>query len=119
MARRRRHLYRGGAEKRELREFQERYGEEHGKEVYGAVVGKTAAEQAREQGGVKIEHVRGHIATSDRGTRFRVRPHEARVTGTFAHSAPHSYGHHSGRCDGACRRGIRPHKHRRGSSRRG
>ena len=104
------HLYRGG--EAELREFERRYGKEHGRQVYGEVVGKVAREQAsHERGGVKLEHVQGHISFSREGRPERVRPHLA-----YVHAAPHSYGHHSGRCDGACRKGARTHKHRRGSS---
>lgn len=35
------HLYTHGGKKRNLREFQARYGQQHGKEVYGAVVGQV------------------------------------------------------------------------------
>lgn len=44
MATRRRkegHLYRDGAKRKEMRKFEDRYGKRKGKEVYGAVVGKT------------------------------------------------------------------------------
>lgn len=96
------------------REFERRYeGEGYTKEradrIYGATVEKVAEEQAgHEPGGVKVEHVRGHIAYSDRGRRYRVRTHEARVR---AHAQSHSRGHHGGLCDAACRRGRRSHSH--------
>ncbi len=109
-----RRLYRGGAKGPELREFEARYGPEHGQVVYGEVIGKVAREQAAEHGGVKVEKIPGHISFSSEGLREHVRAHDA-----YVHAVPHSYGHHSGRCDGACRRGSRPHRHRRGSSRRG
>ena len=38
--RKRRHLYRYGAKKYMIREFEKRYGKRKGKEIYGAVVGK-------------------------------------------------------------------------------
>lgn len=107
MSRRERHLYRDGAKRRELSEFERRYGSRHGKEVYGEVVGKVAREQAEERGGEKVEEVRAHYAERD-GTRFKVRAHEAVVV---AH--PHSRGEHSGRCSAACRRGEIAHRHRR------
>ena len=111
-----RRLYRGEENREsELRDFERRYGKEHGREVYGEVVGKVAREQAaHEPGGVKLEHVKGHISFSREGRPERVRPHLA-----YVHAAPHSYGHHSGRCDGACRKGARAHRHRRGSSQSG
>lgn len=97
------------------RDFERRYGKEHGDEVWRETIGKTAAEQAASSpGGVKREHVPGHISFSKSGTPFRVRPHDA-----YVHAMPHSYGHHGGKCGPECRRGIVPHKHRRGSSRRG
>ena len=34
------HLYRFGAKEREERKFEEEYGKEKGKRIYGAVVGK-------------------------------------------------------------------------------
>ena len=40
MATRMRHLYRYGAKKYMIREFEKRYGKRKGKEIYGAVVGK-------------------------------------------------------------------------------
>lgn len=76
----RKHLYRGGAERAEERAFERRYGRRKGRRVYGAVVGKVAREQAAEQGGEKTEEVRAHSSTSSRGRRFRVREHEAVVT---------------------------------------
>ncbi len=113
MARGRRRFYRQGGEREELADFQRRYGDERGREIYGATVGKVAREQAGDRpSGVKIEHVKGHISFSREGRPEHVAPHLA-----YVHAVPHSYGHHGGRCDGACRRGARPHKHRRGSSR--
>jgi hypothetical protein len=38
--RRMKHLYRYGAKKYMIREFEKRYGKRKGKEIYGAVVGK-------------------------------------------------------------------------------
>lgn len=123
MARRRpRYLYRNAEERERVeREFERRYGGgrsetgESPREIYGATVGKVAREQAaHEPGGVKVEHVPGHISFSREGDREWVRSHEA-----FVHAHPHPHGHHGGRCDGACRKGVRAHKHRRGSSRRG
>lgn len=99
------------------REFEKRYGKEHGDLVWRETIGKVAREQAAmSPSGTKVEHVPGHISFSSRGKPYRVRPHAAYVD---AH--PHSYGHHAGRCDPACRRGVRPHKHPRGrgSTRRG
>jgi len=107
MSRRDGHLYRDGARKRELAEFEDRYGKTRGKEAYGATVGKVAREQAAERGGEKVEDVRAHYAERD-GKRYEVRAHEAVV---LAH--PHSRGEHSGRCSAACRRGEIGHKHRR------
>ena len=111
-----RHLYRNARDREaEIRDFERRYGKEHGREVYNEVVGKVAREQAaHEPGGVKVEHVKGHISFNSRGAREVVRPHEA-----FVHAHPHSHGHHGGRCDGGCRRSAQSHKHRRGSSARG
>ncbi len=47
--------------------------------------------------------------------------HARRSTRSYVYYTAHRHkrGHHGGPCDGACRRGIRPHKHRSGSSRRG
>ncbi|MGI0151950.1 MAG: hypothetical protein ACREC5_08450 [Thermoplasmata archaeon] len=91
------------------REFEARYGKEHGDLVWRETLGKVAREQAAESPrGVKIEKIPGHVSTSDRGTKFRVRSHEARV---IAH--PHSHGEHSGPCSTACRRGDVAHKHKR------
>jgi len=98
------------------REFERRYeaegySKERADRIYGATVGKVAEEQAAERpGGVKVEQVKGHIAYSDRGTRYRVRPHAARV---HSHPHPHPRGHHGGTCDGECRRGRRAHTHGR------
>ena len=39
------HLYREGAKRGELRKFENRYGKEKGKRVYGAVVGKVKRER--------------------------------------------------------------------------
>lgn len=107
----RQHLYSEASK----REFEERYGKEHGDLVWQETIGKVAREQAAQQpGGVKVEHIPGHVSFSSSGKRERARPYDA-----YVHARPHSYGHHAGRCDGACRRGVRPHKHRRGSTRRG
>ena len=115
MARRRGHIYRDGAEGRELREFEARYGPEHGREVYGAVVGKVAREQAAYRpGGVKVEHIPGHISFSSKGQREWVRGSER-----YVHAHPHSRDHHGGRCGSECRRAMTGHRHRRGSSRGG
>ena len=43
----RRRLYRKGAKKRELREFQRRYGAKKGAYIYGATVGKVKRERKR------------------------------------------------------------------------
>lgn len=107
---RRRKLY-SDASKRDFERHYENegYSKERADRIYGATVGKVAAEQAAERpGGVKVEEVRGHVAYSDRGTRFRVRPHTARV---HAHAHPHSRGHHRGACDGECRRAHHAHAH--------
>lgn len=109
---RRRKLY-SDASKREFerRYENEGYSKERADRIYGATVGKIAAEQAAERPvGAKVEEVRGHIAYSDRGTRFRVQPHTARV---HAHAHPHSRGHHSGTCDVECRRAHHAHTHSR------
>lgn len=45
-----RHLYRNGAEPREMREFEERYGKKKGDYVYGATVGKVKRERAAKRG---------------------------------------------------------------------
>lgn len=107
---RRRKLY-SDASKREFeRRYEaEGYSKERADRIYGATVRKVAEEQAAKRPGeVKVEQVRGHIAYSDRGTRFRVRPHPARV---HAHAHPHSPGHHGGTCESECRRGRRGHTH--------
>jgi hypothetical protein len=39
------HLYRNGAKKNELREFQKEYGKKKGEYVYGATVGKVKRER--------------------------------------------------------------------------
>ena len=44
------HLYRQGGKRKELPKFQERYGKEHGKYVYGAVVGKVYRERQQKRG---------------------------------------------------------------------
>lgn len=82
MARRRaKHLYSEASKE----DFERRYGKEHGDLVYGETIGKVSREQAAVRPmGVKVEHVRGHIALSDRGARFRVRSHDA-----YVHAAPH------------------------------
>ncbi|MCI4317670.1 MAG: hypothetical protein L3J96_03960, partial [Thermoplasmata archaeon] len=76
MARRRR-LYSPGSQREFERRYEaEGYSKERADRIYGATVGKVAAEQAAlRPGGVKVEQVKGPIAYSDRGTRFRVRPH--------------------------------------------
>lgn len=48
--RRNAHLYTHGGEAAHLPEFQARYGTEHGKEVYGAVVGKVRRERMAKTG---------------------------------------------------------------------
>ncbi|MDG6968263.1 MAG: hypothetical protein JRN50_02255 [Nitrososphaerota archaeon] len=48
MSRERGHLYTHGGRRRNLPEFEKRYGREHGKEVYGAVVGKVRRERMAE-----------------------------------------------------------------------
>ena len=40
------HLYRDGAEKGEIRDFQRRYGKRKGRAIYGAVVGNVKRERA-------------------------------------------------------------------------
>jgi hypothetical protein len=93
----------------------EGYSKERADRIYGATVGKVAEEQAEhEPGGVKVEQVKGHIAFSDRGRRYRVRPHKAQVR---AHAQHHGRGHHRGLCDAACHRGRRSYSH--GESRGG
>jgi hypothetical protein len=109
MARRRR-LY-SDASKREFeRRYEaEGYSKERADHIYGATLGKVAEKQAGlEPGGVKVEHVQGHIVFSDRGRRYRVRPHEAQVR---AHAESHGRGHHVGSCDATCRRGQKSHSH--------
>lgn len=97
------------------REFEKRYGKERGDRIWGETMNKVAHEQAANSpSGVKRETIPGHISFSSRGSRERVRGHYA-----YVHAAPHSRGHHAGPCDGSCRAGMRAHKHRRGSSRRG
>ncbi|MGC2359234.1 MAG: hypothetical protein WA691_02880 [Thermoplasmata archaeon] len=92
------------------REFEERYGKEHGDLVWRETLGKIAREQAaRSPTSVKVEHIPGHVSITSRGRPFRVRPHSA-----YIEAHPHGRGHHGGRCDGACRRGVKPHRHRRG-----
>ena len=89
--------------------FEERYGKAHGDLVWRETLGKVAREQAAASpSGVKLEHIPGHVSTSDRSKRFKVRPHEAYVV---AH--PHSHGEHAGRCSAACRRGEIAHRHKR------
>lgn len=106
------HLY----TEEEREDFRRRYGK-RGDEVFGETLGKVAREQAAARpGGVKVEHVEGHVAFSDRGPGFRVRGHEA-----FVHAHPHGRDHHAPPCGPGCRHAMRSHKHRRGrgSSRRG
>lgn len=43
------HLYRFGAKRGELRKFENRYGKEKGKHVYGAVVGKVKRARAKKE----------------------------------------------------------------------
>ncbi len=93
----------------ERRDFEERYGKEHGDLVWRETLGKVAREQAEKRPrGVKVEHVPGHISFSSKGTPEKVRPHTAHVT-----MHPHSYGEHSGPCSGPCRRGEVGHTHKR------
>jgi hypothetical protein len=107
------HLYRGESGEKTREEIERRYereGEtpEEAKESYGRIVGTVAREQAaRNSSGTKVEHVEGHIAFSDTGKRFEVRPHEALV-----HAERHSVGHHGGACGRDCRKGLVPHQHR-------
>lgn len=97
------------------REFERRYGKEHGDLVWGETMGKVAREQAeRSPSGVKVEHIPSHISFSKTGKREVVEAHEARI---YAH--PHSRGEHAGRCTAACRRGSVAHRHVRGRRRRG
>jgi hypothetical protein len=108
-ARRPRHLDSEAAR----REFENRYGKDHGDLVWRETLGKVAREQAaRSPSGTKVEEIPGHVSFSSKGKEFRVRPHEATVV---AH--PHSYGEHAGRCSAACRRGEVPHRHKRRSRR--
>ncbi len=95
----------------EREEFERRYGKEHGDRVWGATLAKVAEEQAaRSPSGVKVEEIPGHVAYSDRGRRYEVRPHEARF-----HAHPHSRGSrdHDGPCSRDCRAGRVPHPRRR------
>jgi hypothetical protein len=103
------HLYDDGAEAAERRAFEKEY-PGRGDDVYGRVINKVSREQAEKRpGGVKVEHVEGHVAFSDRGKRFFVRPHPMRVS---AH--PHGHGEHRGPCSVDCRAGRVPHSgHRR------
>lgn len=111
MARRRRLYSPESRQEFERRYEAEGYSKERADRIFGASVGKVAAEQAAESpGGVKVERVEGHTAYSDRGTRFQVRPHTASVR---AHAHPHGRGHHGGTCDGDCRRGRVAHTHGR------
>lgn len=103
------HLYRDGAKEAELREFEKRYGVEHGRDVYGETVGKVARERAAENGGETRELVKGHMSFSSKGTPYEVKGHFSYVD---AH--PHGRGHHAGRCDSNCRRGVTEHRHKRG-----
>ncbi len=95
----------------ERKRFEERYGKEHGDLVWRETLGKVAREQAAESpSGVKVERIPGHVSYSERGSREWVRPHEA-----YVEAHPHGSRHHGGKCGSACRRGITPHRHRRGS----
>jgi hypothetical protein len=53
-----RHLYRNGARERELERFEEEYGIEKGKRVYGATVAKVHAESVRKGTKPRTERVR-------------------------------------------------------------
>jgi hypothetical protein len=44
------HLYRFGSQRKELMKFEDAYGKEHGRYVYGATVGKIARERLRKRG---------------------------------------------------------------------
>lgn len=111
MARRRRLYSPESRQEFERRYEAEGYSKERADRIFGATVGKVATEQAAERpGGIKVEQVKGHVAYSDRSTRFRVRPHSARI---HAHAHPHARGHHRGTCDGECRSGRRAHLHGR------
>jgi hypothetical protein len=109
-------LYRDGAQDAEMREFERRYGVEHGDVVYGETVGKVARERAAANGGEIRERIKGHMSISSKGTPFEVRPHFSEV-----HAHPHGRGHHGGRCAPGCARASVAHRHRRGrgSSRHG
>jgi len=45
MVKKTKHLYRFGAKRGQLRKFENRYGKNKGKKVYGAVVGKVKRER--------------------------------------------------------------------------
>ncbi|MHB8351125.1 MAG: hypothetical protein ACYDFT_00275 [Thermoplasmata archaeon] len=101
----RKHLYSEDSEK----SFEARYGKKHGDDVWGETMGKVAREQAAHHpSGTKVEEVKGHIAFSDMGNEYHVRPHVAKI-----HAEPHSAGHHGGPCNTSCRRGERMHTHHR------
>ena len=99
------------------RDFERRYGKEHGDLVWGETMGKVAREQAEHNPGhVKVEEIPGHISFSSGGRREVVRAHEARV---YAHPHSRSSCPHPGPCSRACRRGQVAHEHRgRGRRRR-
>lgn len=77
---RREHLYTNPRERRaNLREFEERYGTEKGRRVFGAVVGKVRREQFREGRRGRFETVRQHESHTRYGKREHVRGHRARI----------------------------------------
>lgn len=74
------HLYRDGAKGPEEREFEQRYGREKGKRVYGATVGKVERERAAED-----EDDRPRNSGDTHG----VEPHEREVDGRPEHVRGH------------------------------
>lgn len=77
---RREHLYTNPTERKaNLREFEERYGSEKGRRVFGAVVGKVRREQVREGRRGPVERIRTHVSHTRYGKREHVRGHRARI----------------------------------------
>ena len=75
------HLYRHGAKAGQERKFESRYGKEHGKEVYGAVVGKVYRERhgGRNSNEGKTYHEIGYRRTGRRARKGRrMRRHRRR-----------------------------------------
>lgn len=87
--------------------FEKRYGKEHGDQVWRATLGKVAEEQAEKMpGGVKTEEVRSYSRFTD-GRTVKVPEHVAR----FGHKRHrHGRGEHPGPCSKACRRGEVDHQ---------